>query len=110
MPEEKPLSIREEHHVTEEVDAAVAKYPFAEDAFWSATWRIAREPECGKPVTGTNAYPSRRVVHIQPLQETSSSPGILIRYYRLPNLIVIDWVHFYPFNSETAVRPDAYSL
>lgn len=31
-----PITIREEHHVSDDVDSAVSKYPFAEDVFEAA--------------------------------------------------------------------------
>ena len=109
MPDGIPVTVREEHHVTEDVNSAVAEYPFAEDVFDAAKWRIARDPECGALVSGTDAHPPRRVVHILPVHQTSS-PGLLVRYYRLPTMAVIDWVHFYPFDDGTAVLPDAYRV
>ena len=89
-----PITVREEHHVKDDVDSAVAKWPFAEDAFEAAKWRIARDPECGTPVSQTDAHP----------------PGILVRYYQLPTVVVIDWVRFYPFDDGAAVLPGAYQV
>lgn len=109
MPGSAPITIREELHVSDAVDSAVSKYPFAEDAFDSAKWRIARDPECGTPVSQTDTHPLRRVVHIRPLLN-AASPGILVRYYRLSDVMVIDWVHFYPFDAATAVLPDAFDV
>ena len=109
MPDGTPLTVREEHHVTEDVNFAVAQYPFAEDAFEAAKWRIARDPECGILVSGIDAHPPRRVVHFPPVRQTSS-PGLLVRYYPLPTMVVIDWVHFYPFDDGAAVLPDAYRV
>ena len=71
-----PITVREEHHVKDDVDSAVAKWPFAEDAFEAAKWRIARDPECGTPVSQTDAHPPRRVVHI-PLYVRQLLPGFL---------------------------------
>ena len=109
MPDATHITVREELNVTEAVDSAVAKYPFAEDVFEAAKWRIARDPECGKPVSETDSQPPRRVVHIRPVHQ-AASPGLLVRYYRLPDVMVIDWVHFYPFDSGAAVSPDAYRV
>lgn len=109
MPGSNPApSIREEHHVTADVDSAVSVYPFAEDIFEAAKWRITRDPECGTPVSHTETHPIRRVVHIRPLRK-AGSPGLLVRYYLLTDIVVVDWVHFYPFDGETAVQPDAYT-
>ena len=104
-----PITVREEHHVKDDVDSAVAKWPFAEDAFEAAKWRIARDPECGTPVSQTDAQPPRRVVHIPPVRQ-AASPGILVRYYQLPTVVVIDWVRFYPFDDGAAVLPGAYQV
>ena len=109
MPEETPLTVREEHHVTEDVATANAQYPFAEDAFEAAKWHIAKDPECGVPVSGVDAYPQRWVVHFPPVR-LANSPGLLVRYYRLKTMVVIDWVHFYPFDDGVAVHPDAYNV
>ena len=109
MPGPTSLTIREEHHVSDNVDAAVSKYPFAEDAFEAAKWRIARDPECGTPVSQTDAHPPHRVVHIRPLHK-ADSPGILVRYHRLSDVVVIDWVHFYPYDARTAILPDAFGV
>ena len=109
MPDGIPVTVREEHHVTEDVNSAVAEYPFAEDVFDAAKWRIARDPECGTLVSGTDAHPPRRVVHILPVHQTSS-PGLLVRYYRLPTMAVIDWVHFYPFDDGNCCSPQRHTV
>ena len=108
MPDALPLTVREEHRVSDDVDSAVAKYPFAEEVFEAAKWRIARDPECGTPVSRTDAHPPRRVIHIRPLHK-ALSPGLLVRYY-LSDVVVIDWVHFYPFDDNAAVLPDAFGV
>ena len=102
-------SLSGKHHVSDDVDSAVSKYPFAEDVFEAAKWRIARDSECGTPVTHTDAHPPRRVVHIRPLRQ-AVSPGLLVRYYRLSDVAVIDWVRFYPFDDKAAVLPDAFGV
>lgn len=98
--------VREEASVSEAVDQAVAEHPLAEDMFESAKWRIAREPDCGTPVT--DVPQSRFVVHILPNRD-AETPGLLVRYYRESvDLVVVDWVRFYPYDDRLAVRPGAY--
>ena len=104
MPDGMPVTVREEHHVTEDVNSAVAEYPFAEDVFDAAKWRIARDPECGALVSGTDAHPPRRVVHILPVHQTSS-PGLLVRYYRLPTIAVIRLGAFLPVRRWNCCSP-----
>ena len=107
MPGATPITVREEHRVMDAVDLAVTMYPFADEVFEAAKWRISRDPKCGQPVSQTNSHPPRRVVHIPPVRQ-AGSPGLLVRYY-LSDIVVIDWVHFYPFDKGAAVSPDAYT-
>lgn len=103
------LTVREEHHVESDVDSAVAKWTFAEDVFEAAKWRIARDPDCGTPVSQTNAHPPRRVVYMRPIKQ-AGSPGLLVRYYQLETIVVIEWVHFFPPDDEPSDIPDAYHV
>ena len=70
-----------------------------------STILAGRDRDSGKML----AHPPRRVVHIRPLRK-AASPGILVRYYRLSDIVVIDWVRFYPYDARTAVLPDAFGV
>ena len=106
MPPFRAFTIREEFSVSEVVDRAVADHPLAEDMFESAKWRIAREPDCGTPVTDVSQ--PRLLVHILPNLD-GHTPGMLVRYHVADaHTIDIDWVHFYPYDEAIAIRPGAY--
>jgi len=102
-----PLLVREEHHVEDDVDAATTEDPLAEEVFEAAKWRLARDPECGTKMP--NVTPERWLLHLLPVAE-AKSPGLLVRYYRVKEIIVVDWVKFYDHDEDAAIKPEAYSI
>lgn len=102
------LTIREEVAVTEAVEQAMTWTPFADDMMEAAKWRIAREPECGT-LLGEHGDGLRRLMHM-PSNATAKSPAMLVRYYVVEHMAVVDWIKFIPFNPNEAVSPDAYTL
>lgn len=99
-------TIREELNVSQEVARAASTHPLAGDVFDAATWRIAREPDCGTPMDEIDE--SRLVLHLLP-NRLAKTPGLLVRYFRESrDIIVVDWVHFYQYEDGAAVNPAAY--
>src|SRR5438132_9866659 len=98
MTKDQLLSILEEDFVSLAVEEAVKRYPFAEDVFFGAKWRVVRDFECGELIPGSN----RRVVFVLP-NKIAKSPGLLVRYYEGKDahgypLIVVDWVQYVDYD------------
>ena len=99
-------TIREELSVSQEVERATQMHPLAESIFDAAKWRIAREPDCGRPLEGIDEL--RRVLHLPPNRD-ARTPGLLVRYVQVSrDVISVEWVHFYPYDAGAAVSPAAY--
>jgi len=98
------LTIREELSVTRAI--AAETHPLADDIYGAATWRIARDPECGTPLTGQpEGY---RVLNLLPNRE-AETPGLLVRYRQEgAQEVMVDWIEFYPYDDSLAVLPLAY--
>ena len=102
------LTVFEEQAVSDAVDAAVAEYPFAEDVFDAAIWLLARNPDAGDVIDGTN--PVQNLICI-PSNRLAKSPTLLVRYFRKDeDSLMITWIKFLPFDESNAVTPDAYQL
>jgi hypothetical protein len=106
-------SLRETDTVTQAIEAAVAIYPFAEDVYNSATWRIVHEPSSGDDLTGySRPY---RLLYVMP-NRYAGSPGLLVRYYEErrgdnDHWIHIDWVkYFEPDGNAGAETPKAFDM
>lgn len=103
-------TVIEEDSVREAVDAAVAKYPWADEVFEAAKFVISTNRFTGDEMPGTN--PVRRLVYLRP-NRLAKSPAILVRYYiceepERDGYPVVDWVKFYDYDDEEAVTPAAY--
>lgn len=104
------LTVREENSVRDAVKQAMAENPFADDMMAAAVWRISKEPTCGRPMpTKTSTIPQRRLLRFRSTT-TGELPEMLVRYYILENVAVVDWVRFLPFNPDQAVNPDAFTV
>ena len=100
------LQVIEEESVRVAVNLACQKYPQAEDMFNAATWRLARDRECGLQIEDKEPY--RRIIKVNPIKG-AKSPSLLVRYYILDeDSLIVDWVKFYPFDETKAVDPLAY--
>jgi hypothetical protein len=102
------LTVREEESVSLAVEEAVAKFPFAEEAFFAAKWRIVHDLKCGDLIPGTN----RRVVFVVP-NKLAKSPGLLVRYYEGKDadgypLVVVDWIQYFEYDEGQASISDAF--
>ena len=50
----------------------------------------------------------RRILNLPP-NKVAKTPGLLVRYFQeSQDTVVIDWVHFYPYDDSIAVYPSAY--
>ena len=99
-------TVREELLVSREVDRAISMHPLVENIFEAAKWRIAREPNCGTPMEDVGE--DRRVLNLPP-NRVAKTPGLLVRYFQeSQDIVVIDWVRFYPYDDSIAVYPSAY--
>ena len=103
---QRAFTIIEEDSVVDEVERAVSEFPSANDIFDAAKWRIARDPNSGKPIPGTN--PEKKVITL-PSFRIVKSPKLVVRYFFENEYeICIDWVKFYPYDDSEAVSPPAY--
>lgn len=99
-------TVREELAVSNKIDRAIGIHPLVENIFDAAKWRIAREPNCGTPMDEVDG--DRRVLNLPP-NKVAKSPGLLVRYFQeSQDTVVIDWIHFYPYDDSIAVYPSAY--
>jgi len=102
------LTIREEDSVRDAVEQAMTWNRFADDMMEAAKWRIAREPKCGRPLEPRTDQ-LRRLLLMQS-NVTIESPRLLVRYYVIEHMAVIDWIRFLPFQPDQAVSPDAFTV
>ncbi|MCB9504841.1 MAG: hypothetical protein H6692_01705 [Gemmatimonadales bacterium] len=68
--------VAEDHGVSAFIDAEAAKNPRLRDLFDGLIWRLARDPECGEMVAGTDG---RWVVRSE---VWPGMPGVLVLAYR----------------------------
>jgi len=104
------LSIVEDASVTAVVVDAVKRFPFAEDVFYAAMWRIARDFNCGEVVEDTD--PVRRLLFLRP-NKVAKSPGLLVKYYEGVDqenypIILLEWAHYFDYDEAQAATPRAY--
>lgn len=107
------LSVREEASVTDVVDEAATRQRTAELVYEAAKWRVARSPDSGVPLEGTDANPKRLILKI-PSNKDAKSPGLLFRYFIAKDasgkeIVVVDWVRFSDYEESKAVAPDAFA-
>lgn len=107
VPEIELLTVRDEPAVTETLEAAIAEFAMAEDIYEAAKDFVSRKPDVGEAVPNTD--PVRRVVFLPPVR-LGQRPGLLVRFRVEPNLVVVEWIRFYPYDEATAVMPDAYTI
>jgi hypothetical protein len=110
MTADQLLSIIEEAIVTAAVEEAVARFPFAEEVFFAAKWRVARDFECGHLIAGSN--PGKRLLYLPP-NKIARSPGLLVRYFQGKDdfgypAIVVDWVQYLEYDEAKALAPRAF--
>jgi hypothetical protein len=108
-PEPELATIAETQVVSSIVDEAVSKYPFAQEVFDAAKWRIARDKNIGVPLPDIS--PHHFLVFITSMQ-IARSPSLLVRFSRKRESscdITIDWAKFLPYDqTQSSKTPSEY--